>query len=324
LSTADDKDEQTSLSASRPVLPAFLPQSFRAMSPNLAASMLMILAFMVFTLMSVLIRSVGDRVPIVQVVLVRQLVAFVLLAPWFWSERAQIRRPTGLNLHLARGVLAVGSMTCGLSAVLLIPLADVTAIQMAEVLFVTALAALVLGEKVGWRRWSAAAVGFLGVAIMVRPFGQGVETAALLALAGALFGAGGMVALRLGSAHDGTGTVLFWQGVVVLALITPAALWFWVTPSLVDALMLIFMGVVFTVGQWLWTYALRMGEASALAPLNYIKLLMAGVVGWLVYGETPTLETVAGGLLVMGAATYTIHRNAKQAAKLRPATLTPS
>jgi drug/metabolite transporter (DMT)-like permease len=212
----------------------------------------------------------------------------------------------------------------GLSAVLLIPLADVTAIQMAEVLFVTALAALVLGEKVGWRRWSAAAVGLLGVAIMVRPFGQGVETAALLALAGALFGAGGMVALRLGSAHDGTGTVLFWQGVVVLALITPAALWFWVTPSLADALMLIFMGLVFTVGQWLWTYALRMGEASALAPLNYIKLLMAGVVGWLAYGETPTLETVAGGLLVMGAATYTIHRNAQQAAKVRPATLTPS
>jgi drug/metabolite transporter (DMT)-like permease len=118
--------------------------------------------------------------------------------------------------------------------------------------------------------------------------------------------------------------VLFWQGVVVLALITPAALWFWVTPSLADALMLIFMGVVFTVGQWLWTCALRMGEASALAPLNYIKLLMAGVVGWLVYGETPTLETVAGGLLVMGAATYTIRRNAKQAAKVRPATLTPS
>jgi len=324
LSTADKKDEQASISASGPVLPAFLPQSFRAMSPNLAASILMILAFVVFTLMSVLVRHVGDRVPIVQVVLVRQLVTFALLAPWVWRERAQIRRPTGLKLHLARGVLAVGSMTCGLSAVLLIPLADVTAIQMAEVLFVTALAALVLGEKVGWRRWSATAVGFLGVAIMVRPFGQGVETAALLALVGALFGAGGMVALRLGSAHDGTGTVLFWQGVVVLALITPVALWFWVTPSLPDALMLIFMGVVFTVGQWLWTYALRMGEASALAPLNYIKLLMAGVVGWLAYGETPTLETVAGGLLVMGAATYTIHRNARQAARVRPATLTPS
>ena len=74
------------------------------MSPNLAASVLMILAFMVFTLMSVLVRSVGDRVPVVQVVLVRQLVAFALLAPWFWRERAQIRRPTGLKLHLARGV----------------------------------------------------------------------------------------------------------------------------------------------------------------------------------------------------------------------------
>jgi drug/metabolite transporter (DMT)-like permease len=79
--------------------------------------------------------------------------------------------------------------------------------------------------------------------------------------------------------------------------ITPAALWFWVTPNLMGALMLIFMGAVFTLGQWLWNYALRMGEASALAPLNYIKLLMAGVVGWLAYGETPTLETVAGGLL---------------------------
>ncbi len=158
------------------------PSGLARLSPNLRASLLMIGAFMVFAAMAVLIRTVGDRIPVVEVILVRQLIAFAVMAPWLFAARRAIMRPTGLRLHLARGIFQVGAMACGLTATILIPLADVTAIQMTEVLIATALAAVILKERVGWRRWTAAGVGFLGVLIMMKPFSQGFDTAALIAL----------------------------------------------------------------------------------------------------------------------------------------------
>jgi drug/metabolite transporter (DMT)-like permease len=291
---------------------AFLPSLAGRIPRNLAASLLMLAAFLIFCLMAVLMRIVGPTIPVFEIVLLRQIVGFLLFAPLFIRAWSEVRHPTAMKLHMARGGLAVGSMSCGLTAVVLLPLADVTAIQMAEVLFITALAAPILGEHVGWRRWTAAAVGFVGIAIMLKPFGQGFDANSLLPLIGALFGAGGVIALRLGASHDRTETVLFWQGVVVLLLVAPLALWRWVTPTPYEALMLAAMGIVFAAGQWLFTSAARMGDASALAPLQYVRLLLMALLGWQLYGEVPTLATATGGALVLAAATYTIGRNARR------------
>lgn len=288
-----------------------LQAAFAGMSPNLAASWLMILAFLTFSAMAVMVRQIGGNIPVVEMILVRQSMAMVFMLPVFWRCWSEVRRPKRVMLHAMRGATAVGAMTCGLSAIMLIPLADATAIQMAEVLFATGLAAVLLGERVGWRRWLATAIGFVGVAVMVRPFGAGVDPHAWVALLGAVFGAGNMVILRVGAAHDRIETVLFWQGLVVLALILPFALWVWVTPSFREAVILLGMSLIFTIGMWLITSALRMGETSALAPLHYLRLIMMGVIGWLVYSETPSVTTVIGATLVLGAATYTLQRNAR-------------
>lgn len=279
-------------------------------SPDLTASVLMVASFAVFSAMAVMARDIGDHIPVIQMVFVRQLLAFAFMAPVYRRLWPAIRAPRGLLLHAARGVSAIGAMVCGLSAVILIPLADATAIQMAEALFATALAAIVLREPVGWRRWSAAAVGFAGVAIMLRPFSGGLDPDALVALLGALCGAFSMIFVRLGSEHDRTETVMFWQGIVVLALVTPVAAFFWVTPSLGDAVTLFVMSLIFTIGQWLFTAALRMGDTAALAPLHYLRLLMMAAIGWLLYAEIPTLATVAGAVLILCSATYTLRRNA--------------
>jgi drug/metabolite transporter (DMT)-like permease len=286
--------------------------TFAGFPPNLAASGLMIAAFVTFSMMAILVRTIGRDIPIVEIVFVRQCMAMLILAPSFWRLRESITTPKGMKLHVGRGVSATVSMCCGLTATLLIPLADVTAIQMAEVLIVTALAALVLGEKVGWRRWLATAVGFIGVIIMVRPFGDGVSIYAGVALVGAFFGALNMLFLRAGAKYDPIETVLFWQGVVVLVLVTPLALSVWVWPSLLQAGVLALMSLIFTLGLWLITAALRMGETSALAPLHYLRLLMMGFVGWAIYGEIPTIPTAIGAALVLTAATYTIKRNAQK------------
>lgn len=289
------------------------------MSPDLQASVLMVAAFVVFSAMAVFMRLIGDRIAVPQVIFLRQVMALVLMAPLFWQSRRVILHPTGLGLHLARGGLAVGAMFCGLTSILHIPLADATAIGMAEVLIATAFAATILREPVGWRRWSATGVGFLGVLIMIRPFGAGFDAYALVALAGSVCGAASMIALRLGSGHDTTITVLFWQGLVVAALSAPVAALAWVTPTLPEAMILLAMGLIFTAGIWLFTAAIRLGRASAVAPLGYLRLVLMAATGWVIYGEIPTWATVIGGALVIASATYTITRNAARALPIPPA-----
>lgn len=304
-----------------PVRP--LRQWIGAMSADLRASILMITAFCIFSAMAVFMRMISDRIAVPQVILMRQIMAFVLMAPWFWSSRQVIMHPTGLTLHLARGFLAVGAMMCGLTAVVHIPLADATAISMAEVVIATVFAAVILREPVGWRRWTATAVGFLGVVVMIRPFGTGFDAYALVALAGSMCGAASMIALRMGSGHDTTVTVLFWQGMVITILSAPIAILNWVTPTPHEAMVLVLMGLIFTVGSWLFTAAIRLGRASAIAPLGYLRLVLMAGTGWFIYNEVPTLATVIGGVLVIGSATYTITRNAARAVDIPPSNPVP-
>jgi len=294
-----------------------------SLTPNLRASGLMIAAFVIFSGMAILARAISDDIPVIQMVLVRQALSMVFLAPLFWRQRAAIAQPRRLGLHALRGGTMLGGMVCGLSSVILIPLADATAIQMAEVILATALAALILREPVGWRRWTATFVGFVGVAIMVRPFGAGVDPYAWVALLGAAFGAVNMVILRVGAEADRIETVLFWQNVVVLAIVLPPALWFWVPPTLAQSGILAVMAVIFTAGMWLMTSALRLGETSALAPLHYLRLLMMAVAGWFIYAEVPSLSTVIGAVLVLGAASYTISRNASKRVPQPPTPTAP-
>jgi drug/metabolite transporter (DMT)-like permease len=288
------------------------------LSPDLQATILMVMAIALFTAMTVFMRMIGDRIGVPQVIFLRQLLMFVMLAPLFRAEGPAVLRPTGLWLHLSRGALAVGAMVCGLTAILHISLADATAIGMSDVLITTALAALILREPVGWQRWVAAAVGFAGVLVMIRPFGAGFEVQSLVALAGAGFGAASTIALRLGSRHDTTAIVLFWQGIVVLALSAPLALAQWVWPTWPEAGVLLVMGVIFTAGNWLLTVAVRLGRVVALAPLGYLRLLMMAATGWVIYAEVPTLATVIGSTLVLASATYTITRNASRTPSIPP------
>ena len=246
--------------------------------------------------MTVLIRTIGDALPIVQVMVLRQGLAVLLMTPFLWRARHDVLRARGVHLHAARGFLTIGNMSCGFIAVLHIPLADAQAIQLSEAVFLTVLAAWILREKLDWRRWAATGLGLLGVIVMLRPFSDGFGVYGLIAVFGSLCAAGGSVAVRLGAGQDRLESVIFWQSVVFLGVLVPILPFIWVAPSDAQWLAIAAMGAVQIIGQCLFTFAIRLGSAAAIAPLRYVRLILIAVIGYLLYDEVPSLVTYIGAI----------------------------
>ncbi|PZO03092.1 MAG: EamA/RhaT family transporter [Hyphomicrobiales bacterium] len=282
----------------------------RAATPNMRGSLLMIAAFMAFAIMMTLIKLAGGRVPLPQILIIRQLVMTLILGLIVGRALPRIMHTSRPGLQFLRGMFSLGAMLCGFTALIHLPMAEATALGFAQVLFVTLLAILILGEVVDRRRWIAMALGFAGVVIMLRPSGEAMNGYALLAILGALFGAGITISVRVLGHTERTETILFWQGAVVLIALGGPAMYLWIPPTPTEWVLMIGIGVVGTAGQWLVTRAYQMGEASALAPLDFVRLLLATASGYLVFAEIPSLVTIIGAALVAGGTVYTMRHNA--------------
>jgi drug/metabolite transporter (DMT)-like permease len=198
------------------------------------------------------------------------------------------------------------------AALTYLPLADVTAISFTSPLFVVALAALVLGEQVHVYRWSAVAVGFVGVLIMVSPHlgigsvgGAGSSAyGVFFAFAAAVFSAFAMIAIRrMTSTESATAIALYFQ--LTCATVGAATLPFaWVTPDTKGLLLLMLMGVMGGFGQLFMTNSYRFAQASVIANFDYVAMIWAILLGWLLFGELPAPAVYAGSVIVSGAGLF--------------------
>lgn len=283
-----------------------------ALSDNLRASVLLVSALLVFGVMTALIKAIGTRLPLPEVLVIRQLAMTAFLSPLFIRNIGPVLRTRHLGLQLLRGFFSLGAMLFGFTALLHIPLADVTALGFSQVLFVTLGAVLILKEKVGRRRWLATGIGFVGVLIMLRPGAGEANSYYLLALLGAAFSSGITITVRKLSLGERTETIMLYQAIVLLAVLTLPATLMWERPTPREWGLLALIGAVGTVGQYLITRAYQTGEASALAPLDFTRLLIAVVIGYFVFSEIPRLSSLAGAVLVVGATIYTVSRNSRR------------
>jgi drug/metabolite transporter (DMT)-like permease len=207
------------------------------------------------------------------------------------------------GLHVARGASqAVTNLlvTVGLAAM---PLADAVALGMTAPLFVTALSVWMLGESVGWRRWTAVAVGFVGTLLIVRPGTTAFEPASVLLLAAAATGAWGLVLTRRMSGEDML-TVLLLSALVGLGLTTPFALAVWRMPGAADAALLALNGAANLVAHFLAVRALALAPASTVAPIHYTHVVWASVIGALFFGTWPDSWTVGGAAVIVASGLY--------------------
>lgn len=203
--------------------------------------------------------------------------------------------------------LCLGAANLTFSAALIhVPLAEATAIGFVSPLLTTLLAARVLGERVGWRRWTGLAIGFAGVVVILRP-GFGVtHPAALLVLAtAALFAVYQVLTRRLAGVDDSE-TTIFHTAVAALALSSLALPFAWTPPSLRQWAVLALIGAIGGGGHFLLIEAFARAPASLLAPLAYTQLVWATLAGWLLFGEWPDLAAILGGIIVVGGGLFVI------------------
>jgi drug/metabolite transporter (DMT)-like permease len=284
---------------------------------NLRSSLILLVSVFAFTLMTVLIKVAGQRIPLVEILTVRQLVMQALIIPFSISNLPRLLHTRRPMLQIFRGLLQLGAMGASFTAVIHLPLAHAMAIGFSYAIFVTLGAGLFLKEDVGLGRWIAATVGLVGVVVMLRPSGDASVVYSLVAVLGAMFAAASAVSLRVHPEAGDAFTVLTYQALVLLsAFAIPTAL-VWVTPSLGEALVLLLVGVSGTVGQWTLTFAYQKGEAAALAPLDFVRLLLTTLCGLVFFQEFVDVWLATGAALVVGATAYTFRLNAKRAREKR-------
>lgn len=289
---------------------------FENLSDNLKGSVILMISAALFSLMVVLIKLLGSSLHITQILFVRQFMMTAIVLPPILRGFPGILRTTQPHLQLIRIALALTSMLLSFTAFIHMPLADATALGFAKSFFVTIFAILILKEIVGFRRWTAVAVGFVGVAIMLRPGTDSFTIYGLMAVGGAGCAGAVMVIIRLMSRSDSPTTILAWQALGVGVAVAIPAIYFWTWPTLTEWALLVGMGVTSYASQMTNIMSYRWGEASLLASLDYVRLLYATFLGWLVFSTLPGLSTWIGAGIIVLASVYTVWRERRRQQEL--------
>jgi drug/metabolite transporter (DMT)-like permease len=295
----------------------------RRLPPNVQGALWLVSGGFIFTSTSAMIRLLSTQVESVQTAFFRAVISVILLLPMIAAGRVKPWHSKRIVGHFWRTAMGTGSMVLGFYAVSMLPLADATAIAFSQPLFSVVVAALVLGEKVRWRRWSATVIGFAGVLIMVRPGEGSLQLGALVALANAAAVSISILLVRRLSDSETPLMILTQFAIFSTILLTVPAILVWRWPDLWGWVLAVGIALSATVGQYFWVQAFKAGEMSAVAPFEYMRLPFAVFVGWLIWGEMPVIWTYVGASIVIGSALYIAHREHQLARERRRAAPAP-
>jgi drug/metabolite transporter (DMT)-like permease len=285
-----------------------------------------------FAVMSALIRYLGARYPIGEVVFYRSafaIVPIVVLYAWRGELAATVRtdRPLG---QASRGALSIVGMFCNFGALARLPLIEANAISFTSPLISVAFAALFLKERVRIYRWSAVTVGFLGVLVVLAPHFSSAEMTVIMAstasvagvvyaLLGSITNAGTMIQTRKLTQSETTSSIVFYFSLIcaIAGLVTwPFG---WIAPTGPEFLVLACIGFLGGMGHILLTESYRYAAASVVAPFDYTSMIWALLLGYVMFGETPTVMIVIGSTIIAAAGLFVIWRERQLAVMRRQA-----
>lgn len=289
-------------------MPHFSRFSPANVSGTSAAILIALIGMLVFTASDAVAKWLSSGYSVGQLVLIRSIAALVMLSPFLWKAGARtlfvVDKPW---THVARALAATFDVFAFYFAVSYLPLADVMTYWLAAPIYVAAFAPLLLGEHVGWRRWTAIGVGFLGVIIALEPSQAMFTPSAAMSIAGSM--AFGYVLLSARSLKTTPGiTLIFWQSAAALIVGLCTVPFAWTTPAPGDWPLLILLGLFGMTAHMMISWAFKLADAAVIAPLQYTQLFWATTLGWFIFGDFPSLPKFIGAGLIIASGLYILFR----------------
>jgi drug/metabolite transporter (DMT)-like permease len=276
---------------------------------------LMVLTTFVFAVQDGLSRHLASEYNVMMVVMIRYwfFAAFVIaIAKRHAGGLRAAAKTSQPVLQAIRGLLLAAEICVMIVAFTILGLVESHAVFTCYPLLVAALSGPVLGESVGWRRWSAIGVGFIGVLIILQPGMNVFNPAAIIPLiAAAMFAVYGLLTRYVGR-KDKTATSFFWTGVTGSIAMTVAGIWFWEPMIATDWIFMGCLCITGVTGHWLLIRCYEVAEASAVQPFAYLQLVFASIIGISIFGEDVRTNVAIGAALIVAAGLFTFWRERQQ------------
>lgn len=293
---------------------------FHRLPNNTKGIIFLMLASLIFSIMALLIKILGQRIHITQILFVRQIGMILMISPAILRNFPGSLRTTRPGLQAARIAFSLVAMLCSFTAIIYMPLADATALFFAKSFFVTIFAVWFLSEVVGVYRWSAVFVGFAGVLIVLQPGTDNFSIFGVLSLIGAAGAGAVMILLRILTRTDSPETIMTYGSLGVGAVMLIPGIYFWQELNRTEYALIALVTVVSFYGQKLNIHAYKNGEASMLASLDYLRLIWATFFGFLFFNQLPGIWTWVGAAIVIASAIFMIYREAIRKQQLASST----
>lgn len=285
-------------------------------SENLLAALTMMASMAFYVLNDTAMKLMAGDIPLFQLLMLRGAITSALVGVIAWNMGAFAARPSGRDWRLIslRTIAEIGATICFLTALFNMPIANVTAIVQVLPLTVTLGAALIFGERVGWRRLSAIAVGFVGVMLIVRPWSDAFTIWSVYALLAVLCITVRDLSTRRLSSATPSMFVTFVTSVSIMTVFGLVQLGEPFTPMAGGEFALVSFAAVCIIGAYLFSImVVRIGEISFSAPFRFTSLLWALMLGWVVFGDWPDPIVLLGAAIVIASGLFMLYREARSA-----------
>lgn len=278
---------------------------------NVRGALWMLLAGVGFTGMSVCIKVAARTLPVFEIVVLRAVFAMLVISPAIFRAPKGFFRSNRPGAHVVRSLFGI----CGIATMMLslahLDLTLATTLGFTRTLFMIVLAVMFLDEVVRWRRTLATSIGFAGVVVCIQPGASSFDPWTLVGAVAALFAAGVTTMIKRLTATEPPLRIMVWSYLIIgFIAVIPAAV-VWKLPTVDELVAIALMGLFSAWGQSCMVNSLRVGEATAVAPFEYSRLLFAALVGMLFFAEWPSLETLLGTALIVGSTLYIAVREAR-------------
>ena len=271
----------------------------------------MVVSAVCFSAMTASIRPASADMHPLQVLFFRNLIGLTLMMPWILKSGIGAMRSKRLPLHVLYASLVYLSMSTWYYAIKKVTLVDAVALSFTIPFFTTGMAALFLGERVRWRRWLAIATGFAGALLILRPGFSTIDPNMVLILFNILGWAAAVIMIKVLNRVDSTNAIVSYMFILLTPISLPAAIDNWSDPTWTSIPWILLLGLAGWGGHVCATRAVSLAPTSIVMPIEFIRLPLLGLIGFLAFGEVPDHWTLIGSAVIVAAALYVGHREAR-------------